>query len=339
METNSLSVNSRQHRHHRETADKLGDESETQQVLRLDALEDFLPVDDGGGRRALFHRAKAHHVLAQAALDDALQADEGAAADKQDVAGVHADVFLLGVLAAALRGHVAEGALENLEQGLLDPFPGHVPRDRDVLRLARDLVNLININNAPLRALDVVIRVLEQPQDDVLDVFADVAGLGQGRGVGDGEGHIQDFSQCAGQEGLAGAGGADHQDVAFLDLDIRVGVVRGGAALGLGSRFGRFLEDALVMVVDGHGEGLLGVVLADATQVELALDFGRLGHLEARFLLPGLRGEFLVQDLFAENDAVVADVNAGSGNELLDLGVRLAAKTAQRDVGGARHRN
>jgi hypothetical protein len=80
------------------------------------------------------------------------------------------------------------------------------------------------------------------------------------------------------------------------------------------------------------------VVLADATEVKLAFNLGRLGDVEARLLLFGLGGQFLVQDLFAEGDAIVADVNAGSGNELLDLGVGLAAKTAQGDIGGTRHR-
>ena len=99
----------------------------------------------------------------------------------------------------------------------------------------------------------------------------------------------------------------------------------------------RFLEDALVVVVHRHGQRLLGVFLADAGQVKLALDLGRLGDVDARLLLLGLRGEFLVEDLLAENDAVVADVNARPGNELLDFGVGLAAETAEREVGRAGH--
>ena len=97
----------------------------------------------------LLHGAKAHDVLAQAALDDVFQPDEGAAADEQDAAGVHADVFLLGMLAAALRRDVANGAFEDFQQGLLDAFAGNVARDGDVLGLARDLVDFVNIDDAP----------------------------------------------------------------------------------------------------------------------------------------------------------------------------------------------
>ena len=47
-----------------------------------------------------------------------------------------------GVLAAALLGHVHDGALQHLQQGLLHPFPAHISRDADVLALLHNLINL-----------------------------------------------------------------------------------------------------------------------------------------------------------------------------------------------------
>jgi hypothetical protein len=41
------------------------------------------------------------------------------------------------------------------------------------------------------------------------------------------------------------------------------------------------------------------------------------------------RGQLLVDDLVAEIDALVADVDAGAGNQLLDLALRLAAEAAE----------
>ena len=58
-----------------------------------------------------------------------VEADERAAADEQDVRRVHLDVLLLGVLAAALRRDVADGAFEHLQQGLLHAFAGDVAGD------------------------------------------------------------------------------------------------------------------------------------------------------------------------------------------------------------------
>ena len=56
---------------------------------------------------------------ARARLDDLLQAVERAAADEQDVLRVDLDVLLLRMLAAALRRHDRDRALEDLEQRLL----------------------------------------------------------------------------------------------------------------------------------------------------------------------------------------------------------------------------
>ena len=44
-----------------------------------------------------------------------------------------------------------------------------------VFRLAADLVDLVDVHDAALRALDVVVGRLQELQDDVLDVLADVA--------------------------------------------------------------------------------------------------------------------------------------------------------------------
>jgi hypothetical protein len=43
----------------------------------------------------------------------------------------------------------------------------------------------------------------------------------------------------------------------------------------------------------------------------------------------GRCGQLLVDDLVAEVDALVADVDAGPGDQLLDLALRLAAEAAE----------
>ena len=88
--------------------------------------------------------------------------------------------------------------------------------------------------------------------------------------------------------------------------------------------------DALVVVVDGDRESALGLVLADDVVVEGGVDVARLGQLlevERR-----RSRELLVDDLVAEVDALVADVHARAGDELLDLPLRLAAEAAEELV-------
>jgi hypothetical protein len=81
------------------------------------------------------------------------------------------------------------------------------------------------------------------------------------------------------------------------------------------------------VVVDGNRERTLRILLADDVLVEDRVDLPRLRQVldvEGR-----CSRELLVDDLVAEIDALVADVNPGPGNQLLDLALRLAAEAAQ----------
>ena len=141
--------------------------------------------------------------LLGAVLDHLLQAVEGAAADEQDVGGVDLQEVLVRVLAPALRRHAGHRAFDQLEQRLLHAFARHVARDAGVVGLAADLVDLVDVDDAALRPLDVVVAVLQQLLDDVLDVLADVAGLGQRGRIGNDEGHVQQPRQGLRQQRLA----------------------------------------------------------------------------------------------------------------------------------------
>ena len=174
------------------------------------------------GRAGAVLAAEADLLPAGAGLDDLLQPVERAAADEQDVLGVDLDVFLLRMLPAALRRHRGDRALEDLEQRLLHALARHVAGDARVLRLARDLVDLVDVDDAALALGDVELAGLEQPHQDVLHVLADVAGLGERGGVGDGEGNVEDAGERLGQQGLADAGGAEEQDVGLVELDVAV---------------------------------------------------------------------------------------------------------------------
>jgi hypothetical protein len=81
------------------------------------------------------------------------------------------------------------------------------------------------------------------------------------------------------------------------------------------------------VVVDGDGEGSLRALLADHVLVEHVVDLPRLREV---LELEGRRSrQLLVDDLVAEIDALIADVDPGAGDQLLDLPLRLAAETAE----------
>ena len=218
------------------------------------------------------------------------------------------------MLASALRGHRGDGALEDLQERLLHALARDVARDRRVVRLPRDLVDLVDVDDPGLGLLDVEVGRLDQLEEDVLDILADVAGLGQRCRVGDRERHVEDPRKRLSEERLAAPGRPEEEDVRLLELDI-----------------GGVLEShphALVVVVDRHGERALRLFLRDDVVVQDGVDVERLREVVEVELRR--RGELLVDDLVAEIDALVADVDAGTSDQFLDLSLRLPAEAAKQ---------
>ena len=189
--------------------------------------------------------------------------DERAAADEQNVGGVDGSEFLVRMLASALRRNVGHRAFKNLEQRLLHAFTGDVAGDGRVLVLAADLVDFVDVDDAGLRAGDIAVSGLQQLEDDVLDILADIAGFGKRRGVHDGEGHVEHLGQGLRQQRLAGAGRADQHDVRLRQFDF-------AAALPVH-------VDALVVVVDRYRQLLLRLLLPDDVLVKERFHFSGLG--------------------------------------------------------------
>jgi hypothetical protein len=169
---------------------------------------------------------------------DALQPDKRAAADEQDVGGIHRSEFLVRMLASALRWNIGNRAFQDLQQCLLYALAGDIARDGRVLVLAANLVNFVDINDAGLRSRHIAIGGLQQLQDDVFDVLTHIAGFRQRRGVHNGKGNIEHLGQGLRQQRLTRAGRPDQHDV-------RLGEFHFAAALPVH-------VNALVMVVNRY---------------------------------------------------------------------------------------
>ena len=182
--------------HHRQTANEFGNHSESEQVLGLNVPDGLLPQ-----RFLHFKRraAKAHHFLANAFLHNFIQPDKGAATNEENLLRVDLDVFLVRMFPATLRRNIAGAAFENFQKRLLNAFAGNVARDAYVVGLATDLVDFVDVNDADLGPLHVVIGILQQPQDDILDIFAHIAGFGECGRIGDAKWDIENFGQRLGQ--------------------------------------------------------------------------------------------------------------------------------------------
>src|SRR6185312_6140479 len=156
---------------------------------------------------------EADAALLRAVENDLLQPGKGPAADKKDIGRINLQELLLRVLAPALRRNGGDRAFDQLQQRLLYTLAGDVAGDRGVVRLAGDLVDLVDVDDARLCLLDVVVALLQQLLDDVLDVLTDVARFGERGRIGDRERHVQQARERLGEQRLAAAGRADQQDV------------------------------------------------------------------------------------------------------------------------------
>src|SRR6516225_10001499 len=157
--------------YHGKASDELGDQPIFQQVFGFDVPK-YLAGLAILGRHHL--GAKPDGGRAPARGYDLLEPREGASAHEQDVCGVDLEELLLRVLAPALRRHRRDRALHDLEQRLLHALARHVAGNGRIIGFAADLVDLVDVDDAALRALDIIVGGLQQLENDVLDILTDV---------------------------------------------------------------------------------------------------------------------------------------------------------------------
>ena len=157
------------------------------------------------------------------------------------------------MLAPTLRRDRGSRAFHQLQESLLHTLARDIARDRGVFRLARNLVDLVNIDDAMLRLLDIIVGGLEQLEDDILNILAHIARFGQSGRIGHSERHIKRARQRLREQGLTRAGRADEQDVGLGQLDI-AGLTR--------------MLQPLVMIVHRDRKDALGAILPDHIIIE-----------------------------------------------------------------------
>ncbi len=302
------------HRHgDGDAPDELGDHPELDKVLWLYEVQQVglrvaLPIAARGKAEGTFD--------AHTPRDDIFDTGEHPANDEENVLRVDLDELLMRVLAPALRRDVRHRAFDDLQERLLHTLAADIAREGGVVAtLARGLVDLVDVDDAALGTLDVVVSRLDEPQQDVLHILTDVACLGQRGGVCDAERHIEHTRERLGQQRLTDAGRAHDQDVALVDLDALE------QPPGL---------DPLIVVINGDGEHSLGAILPDDILVQMVVDLLRRGQFLRQEIIVQADGIFLAQDLLAQVHALIADEHAlGTGDQAPDFALWA---TAERTV-------
>ena len=192
-------------RDHRQPADELRDQTELDQVLRPDVVRTGRPRPACGDSRSLLKPS------GRLPTRDAMMWSSPAKAPPTMNSTLVVSIWMkswCGCLRPPCGGTRRGRALQDLQQRLLHTLARDVAGDRRVLALAGDLVDLVDVDDAGLGLLHVEVSGLDQLEQDVLDVLADVAGLGQRGRVGDGERDVEHLGQRLGEIGLAAAGRA-----------------------------------------------------------------------------------------------------------------------------------
>ncbi len=107
------------------------------------------------------------------------------------------------MLASALWGDIGDGAFEHFEERLLDAFAGDIAGDRDIARRLADFVELVDVDDASLGCFDIEVGSLEEFEEQVFDIFADIACFGECGCIADGEGDLEHACHGFGEEGFA----------------------------------------------------------------------------------------------------------------------------------------
>ena len=195
------------------------------------------------------------------------------------------------MLPPSLWRNIRHGSFEQLQQRLLHAFSRDIPRDRRVIRFAGDFVDFVDKNDSELGPGKVVIRGLEQLDQDVFHILANVTGFGECRGIDYGERNLQDTGQGLRQQSFSGPGRPDHEYVAFVNLDVA-----------------RFLRprSSFVMIIHGDRQRLFRVFLTYDVLIEPGFQFSRRRQPLNFDLL--LAGDFFFKDLVAQLHALIADI-------------------------------
>src|SRR5262249_17988024 len=121
------------------------------------------------------HRA----ANSESTLNDLVETDKGSATYEKDMCRIDLRELLMGMFSASLRRNVGDRSFEHFQQCLLNAFPRNIRCDGWILVLPADFIDFINVDNSRLRALNITAGILDQPEDDIFHILADIARLSQ----------------------------------------------------------------------------------------------------------------------------------------------------------------
>ena len=144
-----------------------------------------------------------------------------------------------------------------------------------------------------LSALDIIVCCLNEAEQNVFYVLADITCLGECRCVCNCKRNVDQFGQCLCQIRFSGTGRSEHQNVALLQFDV-------GGCTG---------KHSFVMVVNSNGEHFFRLILSDYVVIQKCFDFLWFDQVDLVGILLAVQIlKFFLNDLRADCHAVITDV-------------------------------
>ena len=100
------------------------------------------------------------------------------------------------MLSSALRRNGSYSSLQDFQQCLLYTLAGNISCDRSVFGFSCDFIDLIDVDDAVLSALDIIVCCLNEAEQNVFYVLADITCLGERRCVCNCKRNVDQFGQC-----------------------------------------------------------------------------------------------------------------------------------------------
>ena len=144
---------------------------------------------------------------------------KGTTTDKQDVARIDGNIFLVRMLTAALGRHVHVSSFQQLQQALLDTLATDITGNRRVVCLTGYLVHLVDKHDTALSGFHIIVSHLQQTGQNALHILAHIASLGKHRGIDDGKWYVQQFGYRTSQQRFTCTRRTHHNDIRLLYLN------------------------------------------------------------------------------------------------------------------------
>ncbi len=185
----------------------------------------------------------------------------------------------------------------------------YVTRDGRIVCLARNLIDLVDIDDAALRTLNVIVGSLQQFQDNVLNVLTDIARLGKSRCVSHRKGNIEHPRQCLRQQCLATTSRPNEEDIRLRNFN-----VTSLASVG----------KALVVIVHSHSQHPLCLGLTNHIFIENLVDICGCRHA----IMPFGQGRFVLftDNIHAQFNAFITDEHCWASDKLAHFMLALSAE-------------